>query len=243
MTERPFRAPHHTISASGLVGGGATPAPGEATLAHLGVLFLDELAEFSRPALEALRQPLEDGRVAIVRGQRAAMFPTLTTLVASTNPCPCGYYGHHRCRCGEADVARYRRRLSGPLIDRIDIQVAVNRPSAEELAADSPHDTAKGRARVSAARERQWRRLGEGSCNGRMTAGQLREYVSIDEASDALLYKAYAEGRLSPRGHARVLRVARTIADLRTSERITRADVLSAIALRQETDAEGEVAA
>lgn len=243
MTERPFRAPHHTISASGLVGGGATPAPGEATLAHLGVLFLDELAEFSRPALEALRQPLEDGRVAIVRGQRAAVFPTLTTLIASTNPCPCGYYGHDRCRCSEADVARYRRRLSGPLLDRIDIQIAVNRPSAEELASDSPHDADEGRRRVRTARERQSRRLGDGSCNGRMTAAQLREHVSLDEASDALLHKAYAQGRLSPRGHARVLRVARTIADLRASDRIARADVLSAIALRHHAEAEHEAAA
>lgn len=236
LTDRPFRAPHHTISSSGLVGGGAIPMPGEATLAHHGVLFLDELAEFARSALEALRQPLEDGRVAIVRGQRSAVYPTQAMLVASTNPCPCGYYGQARCRCGEGDIARYQRRLSGPLLDRIDIQVAVDRPSAEELRKPSPHDSATHRSRVVGARERQVRRLGEAGCNGRMDVAQLREHVRLDDRSDALLHDAYAKGRLSPRGHARVLRVARTVADLRASDRVQRADLLEAIGLRQEAD-------
>src|SRR3954471_19459225 len=129
VRRRPFRAPHHTISPSGLVGGGSSPQPGEASLAHRGVLFLDELSEFSRFALEALRQPLEDGRVAIVRGQRTALFPTRFMLVAATNPCPCGHAGAPRCRCGEADIARYRRRLSGPLLDRMDLLVYVQRPA------------------------------------------------------------------------------------------------------------------
>jgi magnesium chelatase family protein len=242
LSERPFRAPHHTISSSGLVGGGAIPMPGEATLAHHGVLFLDELAEFARPALEALRQPLEDGRVAIVRGQRSALYPTQTMLVASTNPCPCGYLGQPRCKCGEADIARYRRRLSGPLLDRIDITIEVERPTAEELRKPSPHESDEHRARVVAARGRQTKRLGATGCNGRMGVSELREHVRLDAASDALLHNAYAKGRLSPRGHARVLRVARTIADLRASERVERKDLLQAIHLRRETnpDANGE---
>ncbi|HVW17146.1 MAG TPA: YifB family Mg chelatase-like AAA ATPase, partial [Solirubrobacteraceae bacterium] len=135
VAQRPFRAPHHTISASGLVGGGTVPAPGEASLAHHGVLFLDELSEFRRDSLEALRQPLEDGRVVVVRGQRTVAFPTRFVLVAATNPCPCGHAGTPRCRCTEADHARHRRRLSGPLLDRVDLLVDVQRPSAAELAA------------------------------------------------------------------------------------------------------------
>ena len=132
IERRPFRAPHHTISASGLVGGGGQPTPGEATLAHHGVLFLDELSEFTRPALEALRQPLEDGHVTIVRAQRVMVFPTRVTLVAASNPCPCGM-GEPACRCSAADLARHQRRLSGPLLDRIDVSVTVARPSADAL--------------------------------------------------------------------------------------------------------------
>ena len=158
-TARPFRSPHHTISASGLVGGGATPTPGEVSLAHHGVLFLDELSEFNRAALEALRQPLEDGRVVVVRGQRTAIFPTRFMLVAATNPCLCGYLGEHRCRCSEADLARHRRRLSGPLLDRVDLLLYVRRPSAASSpgrATWSPRPTPATRssppARVNRAR-------------------------------------------------------------------------------------------
>src|SRR5437764_8115528 len=135
IEQRPFRAPHHTISAAGLVGGGSPPRPGEATLAHHGVLFLDELAEFQRSALDALRQPLEDGCVTIVRAQRALLFPTAFMLVAATNPCPCGFAGvGDRCRCGEADLRRHRRKLSGPLLDRMDLLINVERPSERDLA-------------------------------------------------------------------------------------------------------------
>ncbi len=141
VRERPFRAPHHTISPAGLVGGGAPPRPGEATLANHGVLFLDELSEFQRSSLEALRQPLEDGAVAIVRGQRALLLPTRFMLVAATNPCPCGYAGvEDRCRCGEADLRRHRRKLSGPLLDRMDLLIDVRRPSGQELGAPPAHD-------------------------------------------------------------------------------------------------------
>jgi magnesium chelatase family protein len=159
VVERPFRAPHHLISASALVGGGTVPAPGEASLAHHGVLFLDELSEFPRPALEALRQPLEDGRVAIVRSQRTAIFPTRFMLVAATNPCPCGYAPARRCRCTETDLTRHARRLSGPLLDRIDLVVHVQRPAAEHLAQAPTTSSGVERTRVLAARERQARRF------------------------------------------------------------------------------------
>src|SRR5688500_11462620 len=176
VATRPFRAPHHTISASGLVGGGATPVPGEVSLAHHGVLFLDELSEFTRPALEALRQPLEDGRVAIVRGQRTAIYPTRFMLVAATNPCPCGFAGTRRCRCTDADHAKHRRRLSGPLLDRIDLVLNVHPPSAAELGGPRGATTsAEVRERVVAARERQARRA-NGGCNARITVPQLREH-------------------------------------------------------------------
>src|SRR3954469_9226247 len=154
VAERPFRAPHHTISASGLVGGGSMPTPGEATLAHHGVLFLDELSEFARPSLEALRQPLEDGHVTIVRGQRVTAFPTRFMLVAASNPCACGL-GGTRCRCTPSALARHRRRLSGPLLDRIDILMSVERPPAEALRRQTGPRSADVAARVVAARERQ----------------------------------------------------------------------------------------
>ncbi|MHB8692349.1 MAG: YifB family Mg chelatase-like AAA ATPase [Solirubrobacteraceae bacterium] len=160
ITARPFRAPHHTISSAGLVGGGSLPRPGEATLAHHGVLFLDELSEFQRPALEALRQPLEDGQVTIVRGQRALVFPTRLMLVAATNPCPCGFAGvGDRCTCGEPELRRYRRRLSGPLLDRMDLLVNVERPTELELRSAAATDSETARAQVLEARQRQIHRL------------------------------------------------------------------------------------
>lgn len=235
VRQRPFRSPHHTVSAAGLVGGGQVPVPGEASLAHHGVLFLDELAEFNRTALEALRQPLEDGHVTVVRGQRALRFPTRFTLVAATNPCPCGHAGSDRaCVCGEADLARYRRRLSGPLLDRLDLLVTVARPTAAELQAPARTTSAEIRARVIEARERQRHRLaGTGcQCNGQLDARLLRRHVAADEAARRALATAYDAGTLSARGHDRVLRVARTIADLAGRHRVTLDDVLQALALR-----------
>lgn len=220
---RPFRAPHHTISPSGLVGGGALPTPGEASLAHHGVLFLDELSEFARHALEALRQPLEDGRVIVVRGQQAALYPTRFILAAATNPCPCGHGGTRRCRCTENDHARHRRKLSGPLLDRIDLLVDVQRPSATELAAPAVTTSEHARAQVDEARERQRRRLADSvaSFNAEMTPALIREHVRLDDASARILRTAYDAGRLSARGHYRVLKVARTIADLAAEEAVT----------------------
>lgn len=241
VAARPFRAPHHTISASGLVGGGAVPVPGEASLAHNGVLFLDELSEFNRAALEALRQPLEDGRVAIVRGQRTAIYPTRFMLVAATNPCPCGYAGDRRCRCTEGDLAKHRRRLSGPLLDRIDLLLAVNKPSSAELhGGGDVTSSAAARERVVEARERQQRRAGR--CNAHLTASELRDAARLDTAGRRLLTTAYETGRISARGHHRVLRVARTIADLAGSDVVRSQDVAHALGLRQDADAETRVA-
>lgn len=234
----PFRAPHHTISASGLVGGGTGPTPGEATLAHRGVLFLDELSEFSRPALEALRQPLEDGHVTIVRGQTAARFPTRVMLAAATNPCPCGE-GGAACRCTAADLTRHQRRLSGPLLDRLDLLVAVHRPSAAELAAPGVTDSATVRARVDAARTRQRER--RGTLNAGAASSELARLLR--PGATALLREVYERGRLSARGHARALRVACTIADLEQADRITIDHVLEALGLRQHQDDTASVAA
>ena len=246
ILRRPFRAPHHTISAAGLVGGGAPPKPGEATLANHGVLFLDELSEFQRPALEALRQPLEDGRVTIVRGQRALVFPTRFMLVAATNPCPCGFAGvGDRCRCGEADLRRHRRRLSGPLLDRMDLLVAVERPTEQELRAQAVASSAAVRARVAEARERQRARLaGErASCNGELDSRLIVRHVRVEEAAERVLARAYATGALSARGRHRILRVARTLADLDRRERVTSADLLTALSLRQRSSSEEAMAA
>ncbi len=235
VRERPFRAPHHTISASGLVGGGGTPTPGEVTLAHHGVLFLDELSEFARPALEALRQPLEDGRVVIVRAQRVLSFPSQCMLVAASNPCPCGF-GDARCSCSAADVARHQRRLSGPLLDRIDITVPVGRPSAKALREQSAPSSASARAEVVEARERQAHRFaGLGvACNAQMTPRMVRDLVGATAGALRCLYELHDRNRLSARGHHRVLRVARTVADLDGSEAVRPEHVASALAHRMD---------
>ncbi len=238
---RPFRAPHHTISPSGLAGGGSPPRPGEATLAHHGVLFLDELSEFQRPALDALRQPLEDGSVAIVRGQRALRFPTRFMLVAATNPCPCGFAGvDERCTCGEAELRRHQRRLSGPLLDRMDLLVDVRRPADADLRGPPRCTSAAALARVTAARERQRARLqGAGArCNGEMDVGMVRAVVRLEAAAEAELGRAYGAGMLSARGRHRVIRVAQTIADLDGHDRVRQSDVLLALSLRQRVGAE-----
>jgi magnesium chelatase family protein len=244
-TRRPFRSPHHTVSPAGLVGGGRPPAPGEASLAHRGVLFLDELSEFSRPSLEALRQPIEDGEIVVVRGQQAVRFPTRFMLVAATNPCPCGFAGSDRpCRCGEHELARHRRRLSGPLLDRIDLLVTVARPDAGALAGAPLTSTAAVRERVLAARERQHARLRDTpvGANAQLDARLLRAHVRLSGPVRGALAQAYERGGLSARGHDRVLRVARTIADLAGRDAIELDDVLQALALRTR-DGDGEALA
>jgi magnesium chelatase family protein len=230
---RPFRAPHHTISSAGLVGGGSSPRPGEVTLAHLGVLFLDELAEFARPALEALRQPLEDGVVSIVRGQRAASFPSRCMLVATTNPCPCGM-GDDRCRCSPADKDRYARRLSGPLLDRMDLTCQVLTPSGPLRTTPVP-GTVESRERVVAARARQRVRLAgaRASCNAELTGRELQRFASLDAAARAYLDDSCEKHQLSLRGRDRLRRVARTIADLDGADRVGEAHMRTAVTLRQ----------
>jgi magnesium chelatase family protein len=244
LTTRPFRAPHHTISAAGLVGGGSPPLPGESTLAHLGVLFLDELSEFSRPSLEALRQPLEDGQVTIVRGQRAAVFPTRFMLVAASNPCPCGTGGSH-CRCSAADLSRHHRRLSGPLLDRIDVSVAVERPSSAALRDEVCPSSAVVRDRVLAARERQFARYAGRPVagNAQVPPGELIELTLPTASALRLLAELHDRHGLSARGRGRVLRVARTIADLEERHRILPDHVLAAAALRMEATAQSDLAA
>jgi magnesium chelatase family protein len=237
ITQRPFRAPHHTISAAGLVGGGAVPRPGEATLAHEGVLFLDELSEFARPSLEALRQPLEDRRVLVVRAQRALVFPAAFMLVAATNPCPCGHgEGAPDCRCGEADHQRHRRRLSGPLLDRIDLVVRVDRPTAGALSGVPGRSSAHVAGEVRAARERQRKRaLAAGRapvCNARLDPKQAFAAARLKAEALAPLDAAYEKAQITARGRDRVLRVARTIADLEGSARVEREHILRALTLR-----------
>jgi len=246
ISARPFRAPHHTVSASGLVGGGTPPRPGEASLAHHGVLFLDELSEFQRTSLDALRQPLEDGHVMVVRGQRVLELPTRFMLVAASNPCPCGFAGvGDRCCCGEVDLRRHRRRLSGPLLDRMDLLVTVERPQERELRAPPLTSSARARERVLAARQRQQARLASagGGCNGEMDSRLARRHVRLDRAAELALGAAYERNALSARGRHRVLRVARTIADLDGRDRVSAADVLMAVSLRQRDLAEGSLAA
>jgi magnesium chelatase family protein len=235
-TERPFRAPHHTISAQGLVGGGSRPKPGEMTLAHRGVLFLDELAEYSRAALEALRQPLEDGQVEIVRGQRGLTFPTRTMLIAACNPCPCGE-ANGECSCREIDRDRYTRRLSGPLLDRIDLLCRVSTPAAAELVVPGRvggEASAVIAARVLAARERQRARLaGSGAlCNGEMDGRLTRRHVVLGGGAVGRLLGSAGTGALTGRGHDRVLRLARTIADLAGRARVLDEDVDEALGYR-----------
>jgi magnesium chelatase family protein len=233
---RPLRAPHHTTTAAGLVGGAHRGLVGEVVLAHNGVLFLDELCEFSRSTLEALRQPLEDGRVAIARARHTAVYPARFMLLAATNPCPCGYAGDgERCACSEADMARHRRRLSGPLLDRIDLLVNMGRAVDRSSSGQSgPTSSATAREQVRGARERQARRLHEQQVlvNAHMDGRMLREHARLDEHGQRLLRGARERGLLSARGEHRVLRVARTIADLRGSERVRARDIGEALALR-----------
>jgi magnesium chelatase family protein len=235
VEERPFRAPHHGTSAAGLVGGGSVARPGEITLAHRGVLFLDELPEFRRDALEALRQPLEDARVVLVRQGRTRTFPSRTLLVAAANPCPCGHHGTARCHCSPQDLDRYRRKLSGPLLDRIDLHVACPRPSAGEIAGAAAEPTERVLARVLAARD---------FCAERRRAtGPRRLEADLAPEATARLERAYLGGVLSARGRARVLRLARTIADLAASATVLPEHLDEALFLRQHVARDDEAVA
>jgi magnesium chelatase family protein len=245
-TSRPFRAPHHSITSAGLIGGAQRGWVGEVVLAHNGVLFLDELSEFARPTLEALRQPLEEGRVAISRARHSAVYPARFMLLAATNPCPCGFAGDgDRCRCSEADMARHGRRLSGPLLDRIDLLVNLQREGVRELEAVACLSSAEAREQVMRARERQQARLGPDgvSLNAQMDARLLGRHARLEERGLEMMRRAREQGLLSARGEHRVLRVARTIADLHGSRRVRARDLGTALALRPEATFAGSRAA
>ena len=234
---RPFRAPHHTVSPAGLSGGGSIPRPGEISLAHNGVLFLDELPEFSRSAMEVLRQPIENGWVTISRVGGTVSYPCSVMFVAAMNPCPCGYFGHppHRCTCSPQAVTRYLARVSGPLLDRLDLHIEVPPVEFDELASDEKAESsAEIRARVNAAREIQNRRFrGTGiTCNARITPDALHGFCPMSEKSSALLKTAFDRLGLSARAYDRVLKVCRTIADLDGSEAIEPRHVAEAVQYR-----------
>ncbi len=231
---RPFRAPHHSASMPALVGGGSDPRPGEISLSHQGVLFLDELPEFERRVLEALREPLETGQVSVSRALRQVDFPARFQLIAAMNPCPCGYLGHAngRCRCTPDQVARYRGRLSGPFLDRMDIFMEVPALSAEELQSRADGEpSAPVRQRVIAARERQLAR--QGKANAALGTREVERFCLPDEAGKALVHKAIARLKLSARAYHRILRVARTVADLEASETVHSRHVAEAIQYRR----------
>ena len=237
MLERPFRNPHHTISDAGMIGGGRVPKPGEVTLSHNGVLFLDELPEFPRQVLEVLRQPVEDGEVTISRVSSSLSFPAKFMLIAAMNPCPCGYYGDSskECSCTPADIRRYIKRISGPLLDRIDIHIRVPRVEYQELTETIPAEaSADIGARVKAARSNQQRRLNKYGlfCNGQMSHRHVKSTCRLTDDAQELLKQAFYKMNLSARGYDRVLKVARTIADLSGEDLISAQAVAEAVHLR-----------
>ena len=238
MTRRPFRAPHHTASQVAVIGGGQSPRPGEVSLAHNGVLFLDELPEFGRSVLEVLRQPLEEKKIVVSRARYSVEYPANFTLVAAMNPCPCGYYNHptKECTCSPGSVHRYMGRISGPLMDRIDLHVEVTPVTPQELSAAAPGEaSAAVRERVVRARAVQEARFGgvEGvHTNSMMNSAMLREYCRLDAASAALLERAMERLSLSARAYDRILKAARTIADLAGRADIVQADIAEAINYR-----------
>ncbi len=237
MIRRPFRAPHHSASLPALVGGGQTAKPGEVSLAHNGVLFLDELPEFSRNSLEALRQPLEDGVVSVTRIQAQSRYQARCMLVASMNPCPCGFYGSRvkQCRCNPNEIRRYLDRISGPLLDRIDIQVEVDAVRVEEIQSTGQEESSQTvRERVQKARQKQQERYREENifCNAQLDARQLKKYCALTTGAQEVLHLAMSRFGMSMRAYGRILKVARTIADLRDDQAISTADVAEAIQYR-----------
>lgn len=237
ITCRPFRSPHHTVSSAGLIGGGAIPKPGEVSLAHNGVLFLDELPEFKRDFMEALRQPLEDGVITVSRVHASITYPSSITLVAAMNPCPCGYYGHptKQCSCSPNMVRKYLNKISGPMLDRLDIHVEVPPVDYQSLAKSSKGETsAQIRERVNKARNIQNERYkGTGiTCNARITPSMLREVCVMTDDASKYLSLSFDSLGLSARAYDRILKVARTVADLDNSEIIDKKHILSAIRFR-----------
>ncbi len=238
IATRPFRSPHHSVSYAGLIGGGAVPKPGEVSLAHHGVLFLDEMPEFKKDILEMLRQPMEDNEVTISRASMTLTYPAGFMLIAAMNPCPCGYYGaiNHECNCSTSEIQRYMSRISGPLLDRIDIHISVPSVKFQELSSETQGEKSHViRARVNEARERQFKRFinePEIFCNAHMESRDTRKYCTIDEKSQSLLALAISKQGLSARAYDRILKVARTIADLAGSEKIELGHVAEAVHYR-----------
>jgi magnesium chelatase family protein len=232
--QRPYRAPHHTASGVALVGGGSNPRPGEISMAMHGVLFLDELPEFERKVLEVLREPLESGRIIVSRAARQAEFPARFQLVAAMNPCPCGYLGHHsgKCRCTPDQVARYRSRISGPLLDRIDLQIEVPALPQEDLTRQAPGDASPAvRERVTAARERALVR--QKKPNTMLATREIDKHCAPDDKGETLLKQAISRMGLSARAYHRILKVARTIADLASADKISATHIAEAIQYRR----------
>lgn len=237
IKSRPYRAPHHSISAAGLAGGGRIPRPGELSLAHHGVLFLDELPEFSRTSMETMRQPIEDGQITISRVSGSLTYPCETMLVCAMNPCPCGYYGHptRKCTCPHGAPARYLAKVSGPLLDRLDIHIEVPQVDFKKLSDDEPGEkSSEIKKRVNAAREIQRKRFaGTGiTCNGKMTPSMTRKFCPLDEKSKNMLERSFEALGLSARAYDKILRVARTIADLDASENIELEHITEAVQYR-----------
>jgi len=240
IKHRPFRSPHHTTSRIGLIGGGSHPQPGEISLAHRGVLFLDEFPEFPRHVLESLRQPMEDGIVTVSRAAGTLSFPAKFILVAAQNPCPCGFRGDpkRRCVCTQSQIIRYQKRVSGPILDRIDLHVEVPAVKHEQLSADSSRlsaeDSKTVRARIQEARERQQKRFAETSltCNAEMTAKNIKKYCQLDLKEQNFLRQAAVQMNLSARAYHRILKVARTIADLAGTQNIKTSHLAEALQYR-----------
>lgn len=241
LLQRPFRTPHHSISSAGLIGGGTIPKPGEVSLAHGGILFLDEFPEFSKSSLEVLRQPLEDGKVTIARANATLTYPSRFLLIATMNPCPCGYFGQEDgtgelpCTCSPLVVQRYRNRISGPLLDRIDLHVEVPRIRFEDMhQADLPESSAKVSERVKRARLVQEKRFSERSMptNSTMAAAEIRRYCPLSKEASYLLRQGFEKLGLSARAHDRILKVARTIADLAGTETIQSQHIAEAFQFR-----------
>ena len=237
ITKRPFRSPHHTISPMGLAGGGSIPKPGEISLANNGVLFLDELPEFSRSTMEVLRQPIEDGKVTISRVSGTITYPCSVTLICAMNPCPCGYFGHptRKCSCSPSAVTRYLNKISGPLLDRIDIHIEVPPVKFEELSSTIPAESSAAiRERVNKAREVQTKRYKDLNitCNARIPSGKLNEFCKMDDKAAQMLKKAFDKMGLSSRAYSKILKVSRTIADLEESEVIKSSHVGEALQYR-----------
>ena len=236
VKERPFRSPHHTISGVGLIGGGKLPRPGEISLSHHGVLFLDELLEFKKSTLEVLRAPMEDKYVSITRSNITLTYPCNFMLVASMNPCPCGYLGskEKECTCSEAQKKNYRARLSGPMLDRFDIQVQVNKPKITEIMSEDTESSKNIKSRVNQCRKIQLERYKEEKIysNSELTPKLIKKYCQIDTSASKILNFAFEKLNLSARAYTKIIKVARTVADMEKSEIIKKEHIIEAIEYR-----------